>query len=216
MMDLRFIHPFSLLLGGSSQSGKTVWLFKLISERHAQIKNCPKNIFFFYAMWQEEYERFKFIKYIKGIPTLKLFNKLTLARKDKGGSLVIIDDGMLHLTKEIASLFTINSHHTKASLILVTHNIFLSNIHYRSIALNTHYIVLMRSARTMAQIRTLLSQIILGKKEGLMTLLAQVYNQLFSYITLDCHPRANNVKIRSNIFSDETPMLAIIDKNIME
>ena len=145
------------------------------------------------------------------MPSLELFNKKTQAYKNKGGSLIIIDDGMLDLTKDIISLFTVYSHHNKASIILVTHNLFLSSPIYRTIALNSHYVVLMRSARTMLQVRNLLHQIYTGPgKDQLFDMIEHIYNELFSYIVLDCHPHSLLLGVRTNIFSNETPMLTII------
>ena len=139
MAELRLIHPFTLIINGTTGSGKSYLIFKLINERDNHIRNCPKKIIFFYSTWQKLYDPYKKkIDFVHGVPDVYSFKRKTNAYKDNHRSLVVIDDSMLALTKDIAYLFTVSSHHQNASIILVTHNIFLSSPIFRTIALNTH------------------------------------------------------------------------------
>ena len=83
-----FKHPFSCLIAGPSQSGKTTFVVRLIKHRYEMTHPVPKLVVWHYSEFQPAYERMSNeVTFKKGVPTdsqLKSF----------GGKLVIIDDLM--------------------------------------------------------------------------------------------------------------------------
>lgn len=84
------------------------------------------------------------VRFIQGIPDVQQF-------KDKKHRFVIIDDQASECGQEIVSLFTRLSHHFNVSTCLLTQNIFLSSPGFRTMSLNSHYIVLFKAPRSMDQ-----------------------------------------------------------------
>lgn len=93
MYDLRFRTPFTCVVSGASQSGKTTFVFSVIKDREAMFDCAPDRcILYFYNVWQpifEELEKENIVtEWIKGLPSRETLHEKTAAYKDKKGSLV--------------------------------------------------------------------------------------------------------------------------------
>lgn len=216
MFDIRLKHPFTLVCNGSTSSGKTTWIFNLLNEPNL-IRPVPDHVFYYYASWQNQYRNFKSdkITFIKGSLNEEEIIIKSEKYKKKNGSLFIMDDGMFEIKKDMVKIFTVLSHHQNASVILVTHNLFYNNPIYRIIALNTHYLVIMKSARTMSQIKYLLMQLFNKNYKKIESLILKIFQKNYSYIILDCHPNGNDeIKLLTNIFYKERPLTIIYKKSV--
>ena len=90
------------------------------------------------------------IEFVKGLP--KGVSEEEFAPAD---ALIIIDDMIEDVNRDILSLFVKGSHHLRRSCILVLQNLYHSNPNMRTISLNSHYIVLFKQPRDMLQIMCL-------------------------------------------------------------
>ena len=52
----RFIHPFTCIVSGPTQCGKTEWTKNLIKYKNDMIVPPPENIIWSYKSWQPAYE----------------------------------------------------------------------------------------------------------------------------------------------------------------
>ena len=177
------------------------------------------HVLFCYNIKQQQYEpiqdnsRFTFFN---GLPTEKMLRDMH--NKYPGEKLCIFDDLTIEmLSKEnirfTEQMFTVFGHHLKFSLIMLVQNFFTK--HMRHISLNVHYIILTKCARDGSQILTLAKQVFPGKTKDFL----EVYDDAMksssilgnrSYIVIDCHPESSNMRIFTNIFKREYPMIGYI------
>ena len=67
-------------------------------------------------------------------------------------TLLVIDDQMDEVDKNVMRLFTKGSHHRNISVIHIVQNLFGKNKDYRTISLNAHYLVIFNNPRDKSQI----------------------------------------------------------------
>ncbi|GFQ94609.1 uncharacterized protein TNCT_353501 [Trichonephila clavata] len=116
-------HPSCLLCVEATQSGKTSIIRQMIAQKAYDYEF--KNIIWCYKAFQDWFFEEKGISFFQGIP-----------ENFENESLVIIDDWMSDLNVKIAELFTITSHHSRISVILILQNLFSRNKVMRDISLN--------------------------------------------------------------------------------
>ena len=63
--DTRFKHPFSMIVAGSSGSGKTVFTKQVLHSADVEFER----IFWFYSEWQDGYQDCAGVKFVSGMPT---------------------------------------------------------------------------------------------------------------------------------------------------
>ena len=65
--------PFNMIISGSSGSGKTTKLVKLLKYKDIMLDSTTEQVIFFYNEWQESYEVLKQLKLVnkfyRGIPS---------------------------------------------------------------------------------------------------------------------------------------------------
>lgn len=197
--------PFNAVVGGSSGSGKSHFVGKILKHHNEIILPPPKRIYWCYDEWQQLYSDLSSdvnlqgkLTFIKGVPTDDLFSL------SEGHTLVVSDDlqgeSSMGLLNKIC---TKKSHHTNTSFILCVQNIFLKNI--RTATLNAHYLFIQKNPRDKNQITVLGSQI-LGKGKG--NLLVEAYEDAtrdpYSYICINLRQDTDERgRIRTNIFPGE-------------
>ena len=141
-----FKHPFSCLVAGPSQSGKTTFVEQLIKHCDEMIHPVPKAIIWHYSEFQPGYESMaNEVTFKKGVPT-------DTQLKSYGGSLVIIDDLMSEMGTVSSDIFTKHVHHNSMSVIYIVQNLFNSAKNHRTMSLNSNYIVLFKTPPDKAQV----------------------------------------------------------------
>jgi len=221
-MDLRFKTPSSFLLGGPSQSGKTTFVFNILSNIDTLFANpnCKQNVIYFYNVWQPAYELFKprnIVKeWINKIPTAEDIKEKTMMYKDNGGSILILDDFAEELDKNIAELFSVLCHHTNSVVFLMMQNIFSKNKAMRDISLNATYIVLFKNPRDSSQIVHFAKQFAPGKTKDLVKAFHEATDPDYSYMLFDFHQTTpRRLRVRTRILPQEAPMEAWVEKQIV-
>jgi GTPase SAR1 family protein len=65
-------HPFTCIIAGCSQSGKTVWVKTLLENAQKTVSPLPQRIIWCHGQWQPSYfdmlKTMPGIEFIKGIP----------------------------------------------------------------------------------------------------------------------------------------------------
>ncbi len=148
-------------------AGKTVWLEKLIRFRDEMFRPPPKRIIVFYKKYQERYNRWEQeipdVKCIQGLRKDLLESDHAIMENNapvdlplleatsgaRDGTLVIIDDFMTDLVNDpfFTSLYTAGRHYGIVGIVSIWHQIFPPGRHQRTISLNQHCYILMRSPR---------------------------------------------------------------------
>lgn len=115
--DGRLQHPFSCVISGPSNSGKTVIVRDLIENASKIISHKTNNIVLIYSCWQPLYDKLLKIcdiKFIEEIPDSLSDDKLLPPDKN---NLLIIDDLMNEVSSnsEVQNLFIKYVHHLSVS-----------------------------------------------------------------------------------------------------
>ena len=162
-----FIHPFTCLVVGPTQSGKTVLLKEILKYRNHLFNSSPDRIIFCYAAWQNTYESYRndtpSIEFNEGILDIDLLN-------GNVQNLIIFDDLMADCNKneKIMNLFTVGSHHHNTSVFFITQNIFSKGKYTRDISLNSNYLIIFKNPRDQLQFQILARQMFPNKTKFLL------------------------------------------------
>ena len=121
-----FQHPFTCLVSGMTQSGKSEWVYRLLHSD--KIEPPPEKILYCYGEQSAQFEKYdRPVTFHRGMPT----NLEEIIGGDGGNKrqLIILDDLMHEVDggetgKLVASLFTRGSHHRNISIVLVVQNLF--------------------------------------------------------------------------------------------
>ena len=175
MEGYTFKNPFSCLIAGPSQSGKTTFVERLIKHRNEMIFPPPKAIIWHYSELQPAYESMRDdVTFKKGVPT-------ETQLKSYGGNLVIIDDLMSEMGPVSSDIFTKHVHHNNMSVIYIVQNLFNCTKNHRTMSLNSNYIVLFKNPRDKSQVTCLARQVFPHKTKILQQVFHFVIIEIYSY-----------------------------------
>lgn len=202
-----FQTPFTCTISGSSGSGKTFFVYRLIKNRRCIFKDSPKVIVYAYDVYQpifQDLEQNHGVKFIRGLPTIEHIDEL----KKYDSSLIILDDLMAVAfdSELVQSLYTVLSHHHNISVLNICQNIFFRGRYSKTININTHVYVLFKTIRGNQQLTTLAVQLFGAKFKALRESFNDcVLNSRYPYLVCDSHPKTDpRLALRTNIFEDET------------
>lgn len=205
-----FIHPFTCIISGSTGSGKTFFIRKLLQYHSQLISNLAKDIkiTYCYGIYSRDYEI--------PIPGVSVnYHDGLISEEDikvQKPDIIIVDDLMSKSNDQnLCDLFTRGSHHCNFSIIYVTQNIFSKGKYMREINLNSHYAVFMKSPRALAQIQSFGQQLYLKRSAFLVEAYNDATKNSFGYLIVDSHPRSENkLRVRTDIF----PVAGIISPKV--
>ena len=199
-------HPFTCIVAGCTQSGKTVWVKSLLENAQTTISPAPQRIIWCYGQWQPSYfdmmRMMPGIEFNQGVPNdIDNADYLDVSQRN----LIVLDDLMAQSSKDkrIADLFTKGSHHRNLSIIYIVQNIFHQGKEMRNISLNAHYIVLFKSPRDKQQIPMLARQVNPGKVQEFMRSYEDVTSRPHGYLMLDLKPTSDQDRLKTNILPGE-------------
>jgi hypothetical protein len=204
-----FKSPTSLLVVGSSFSGKTHFISNLVLNKSKMFYPEPKKILWVYNTWQNVYDTLSQlvhgIEFTNKIPSKSEIEKFT---DDNQPCCLVIDDHMTNLDSApaIAEYFTVFCHHRQLSIILVLQNLFHQCKPLRDISLNAQGIILFKNLRSHHQIGVLASQMFPGNKRKyfLQAYNDAVLNKPYGYLLLEINNQSDpKYRLRTNIFNFE-------------
>lgn len=120
-------------------------------------------------------------------------------------TLLVVDDQMDCLTDKIRNIFCVDSHHMNCSVILLTQNLFSPSPSFRTISLNSQYMILFKSPRGGSQIHHLARQLYVGDKaKRVIDAYYRATAEPYSYLLIDMKPDTpDKLRFRTKIFHDE-------------
>lgn len=181
-----FRHPFTSMIAGPTQSGKTHFLIRLLNKIELIVRPKIQKIIYCFGSWQASFTLIKHpcITFFEGIPDLDDIDSSIV-------NLVIFDDLMDECLKseKVQKLFTKDSHHLNTSVIFVSQNLYAQGKHARTIALNSHYFILFKNPRDLSQIGTLGRQMYPGASKFLVSAYRDATEtNKFGYLFIDLKP----------------------------
>jgi hypothetical protein len=205
---LKFKHPFTCLVAGPTQSGKTV-IVRQILEDWKHLIHLKNNVNTLQVIWyygiSQNIHNDKInnvnIIYIEGKP-----NKDDIINYKP--NIVIIDDLMDELKEdeELSKIFTRESHHLNFSVIFILQNLYIKGSKMRTINLNSQYFLLTINRRDLSQITTFGTQCYPRKGSFFMDVYLDAINQQpYGYLLFDSHiTTPENLRLRTNITLKES------------
>lgn len=207
-MFYNFIHPFSMIIAGPTNSGKTTFLTRLLENQRQMF-----NVDFDRVVWCYSETAAKpnidGIEYNQGLPI-----DTDNSRNDT--ILYILDDLMRDAyNSKTSDIFTKGSHHRNISVILVVQNIFHKGNHARDISLNAKYLVVFKNPRDRQQFNFLARQIQPEDTHELLRVYNEVTRKAHGYLIIDLSQEINDLlRFRTDIFNPK--YTAVCYGNVMK
>lgn len=200
-MVFRFKHPFTCIIAGPTQSGKTHFTFELLHHLSSLIQPMPNNVIWCYGEHQEKLRELpENVRLTEGLSGLDMIDP-------SKRNLLILDDLMHEVgnMQEIAELFTKGSHHRNLSVIIIVQNLFHQGKIMRTISLNAHYMILFKNPRDASQVRYLAAQLFPGKSSFLTDAYKQATSRAHGYLLLDLtQSTPDHQRVLSHILPSES------------
>lgn len=194
---LPFKHPFTAICCGSTGSGKTLFVLRLVENMETMIEPPPKSTVYYFMEYQPVFDEYPQIDFRQGVPTVR---ELEEARD----TLIVCDDMMMESNDAILNVFTRGSHHRRNSVIHIVQNLFNSNKNMRTMSLNAQYLVFFKSPRDSSQFVHLARQIFPHNSRYAVEAYKLATESPFSYLLLDLRNEQDELlRLRSNVFPGE-------------
>jgi len=198
--------PFTYMIAGASQSGKTVHVFNLLAHRHQIFDRPTDAIYYFYNCWQPHFDQFAsrglVTEWINELPTYDLIMEKSASHVKKDGCVFVVDDFMDNITTDIMDLFTVYAHSYRINVIFLTQNLFAKNL--RDISLNATYIVVFKNPRDQSQIQNLAQQLRPKKWQYIMEAYDNATKRPYTYLLFDNHQTTPDyMRVRTRLFPKE-------------
>lgn len=205
--NIQFKTPFTCIIAGPSKSGKTTWLYHCLKNSDSLFDIKPAYTIFYYSAWQNIYDQMKNENLVQEwkncCPQSDYIKELALRYNEEGGINVIIDDMLSQLNEEMANMFEVISHHSKANLFFLSQNLFHEDKNYRSMKGNVNYLVLFKNPANKKQATRFFSNISSHPK-ALGKVFSNITREGYTYLLFDLHQTTpDEVRIRSKIFPHE-------------
>lgn len=196
-MDPTWQHPFTSIVAGPTGCGKTVWVKRFVSHLNDMVTPPPRKIIWSYTEWQPTYQDLiGKVEFVQGLPDLPMYSQDPL--------LLVIDDQMQTVDKNISNLFIKGSHHRNISVIYIVQNLFDKHKEHRTISLNAHYLVVFKNPRDQSQVVHLAKQMYPGKTEYVRQAFNVATSRPHGYLVLDLKQSTpEGLRLRSHIFPGE-------------
>ena len=197
------------ILSGQSGSGKTRFILRILQNIDKIFgEHPPLKIRYYYGIWQDNYDQMKReienISFQQGLPSEEELMDFT---DPKTHTMIIIDDLMDEAcnSQVVELIFTRISHHRFCSCFYIVQNAFVQGKKQMTINLNTKYVEVFRSPRSLLQLTYLNNQIFPNNPGLLINSYKDIMNQEpFGYILIDLTAQCpDDLRIRTKIFPSE-------------
>lgn len=196
-MDGTLKHPFTCLLAGPTQSGKSTFAKRMIRHASELIHPTPEEIIWYFSEWQDGYTEIKGVTFREGLPTMEEF-------ADKKRRLIVLDDLMEETDKRVTALFTKGSHHNNVSIIHIVQNVFSKNKEHRTLSLNSHYMILFKNPRDASQIQHLANQMYPNQTKYVLEAYKDAVSVPHGYLFVDLtQDTPDHLRLKTSIFPGE-------------
>lgn len=194
---LGLCHPFTCLIAGPSQSGKTHFVKRLLQQKNSLIDTPIEDIIWCYGEHQPWYHSFHNprVRFVEG-----LIDHEQLSPEHP--HLVIIDDLMHEADKRVVQFFTKGAHHRNTSVCYLVQNLFHGGKDHRTISLNCHYMVLFKNPRDGRQVEYLANQMFPKNSKYMLDGYRDATRKPYGYLFVDMKQNTPDpLRLRGNILN---------------
>ena len=187
--EFAFQHPFSMLVVGPTQSGKTDFVEQMLEN---PILHFPTDkdvqVIWFYNQWQPRYEAMRDlgVEFERGLPD---WSESLHELNPEIHHILVFDDLMNQAVNSpiLSRLFT-QGRHRNASVILLMQNMFPKGKYNTDISRNAQYLVLFRSPSDRKQINTIADRIFAENRFKFMQVYSKATSVPYGYVLINNHP----------------------------
>lgn len=180
------------IVNGSSSSGKTSLLKRLLMEVDQLYDPKPTLIIYVYKVFDPDFDVLSRkmgnrILFLDSLPEESQFNRLI---EGQNHTLLCVDDALNFTSQKFfVDLFVCNGHHNKITSFIVTQHLYHKAPYTGTICQNAHIIILMPSPRDHSTI------LALGRQLGEYKVLRDIYRDIlshgpYSYLVMNLDPAA--------------------------
>lgn len=193
---------------GSTGAGKSQLTRKILLESDDLYDLGVKRILYCYSEFQPLFEQMESemnnISFHMGLPSAEYIEEFV---GEGGHNIVVLDDltNKVLASEDMMQLFCVSSHHKMLSVILLSQNVFSSGKHARTIALQSHYLVALKSLRDQMQLAYISRQIYPGKSKLIPEVFADIMKMdKYPYLVIDLAPHSDDrFRLRTHIFKGD-------------
>jgi hypothetical protein len=202
----QFKHPWSCIIAGLSNSGKTQLLIRIIKQRDLVFDTKFHEIIWCYrevGAIPRDLKNERIIRFVQGVPS---HNDIVSDGDVSKPRLVILDDLQRESSKNdaVVDLFTRGSHHKNISVFAILQNIFNSGKNKREMSINASYIIYMKSPRGKTQIFYLARQLLPEDPKVVIEAYNDSTSKPFGYLHIDLKQNTpDSQRLCTNILPDE-------------
>lgn len=186
VFDARFKHPFSMVISGPSQCGKSTFVFNLLKHAARLIDVEFDYIVCFSGSDDVKLQQLrdiygKKIIFVSGLP-----DDLNEYIDSRLNGFLVFDDLMQETTSRnsVTELFTRRCHHENFSIALILQNLFYSGKGRQTMLRSSHYLVIFRNPLDQTIIYTLAHRINPLNKAGVIKIFFYAQSK-YRYLLLD-------------------------------
>ncbi len=196
----KFQCPTTIQVVAKSGSGKSHFVRECILQE--KFEPWPNEILYFYSIYQDEFK----ILEEKGVKFIKDFDKSVL-ENIQPNTLIIFDDMYVQVlsSSEVLDIAIKKSHHLNITCIILCQTLFFQGRHSRSIALNTHYLVVFGNPRDKLSFSILARQVMPQNTKFLMNIFDDATSKPYGYLICDFSTKTSKyMRYITNIFEQPT------------
>ena len=202
-VDIKLIHPFSLIISGPTSSGKSFLLFQILDNLHQNIKPVIERVVYIYGVYQEVFKDYPNIFFTDDLDYMDLDTDVP--------TLIVLDDVMssINNSKKLEELFTRGVHHRKVSVVLTLQNLFYHGSVMKTLRDNAMYIALTKHIQDVSKLDTFARQLERKNSNYFKDSYQDATSRKYGYLLCDMHPHSNlrdgqyKIKYRSLIHKPE-------------
>ena len=201
----------TFMLAGPSSCGKSTFVKNLINNRKVMFNRNIENVYIVCANIQTMYEDLVKNGNVRQIfyqmPSKSEIIEIAEIGKKQGGTILVLDDILSEIAKNnilIQEIFTEIAHHYDLTVVLCVQNMFVQNPIFRTISLNSGYIVAFKHPRDTKQINVIAHRCHVKNPKLVIDAYKDATRLPYSYLFMDFTQKTEDfLRIRTNIFPNE-------------
>lgn len=208
MFDITLKIGTAMMLAGPSSCGKSSFVKNLIMSRDILFGIRSLNVYIVCSNVQNIYEDMVKNKNVKKIfykmPSKNEILQIAKNGRKNGGTILILDDLLTEIAKNnmlIQEIFTEMAHHQKLTVVLCVQNLFYQNGIFRTLSLNSGYLVPFKNPRDMKQINFIAYRSYAMDSEVVIKAYKDATYKPYSYLFMDfTQTTPDFLRLKTDIF----------------
>lgn len=215
--SVEYVAPFRegarVLVVGSSGTGKSSFISKLVLARKDMFEIPPKRVLFCTHSGTRDLQSEKLLQERddNGHQLVQFINEVPGDEHTFEPYTMLIFDDLLSgpdsdvFAAQIVPYFSRRAHHEKLYCFVTAQSLYSPSRHFRHLSLNANYLLLFKTQRSLQQIRHLAQQVLgAGSAKDVVEMYRTATKSgAFSYLIFDWHPQTDErLRYLSNVFEE--------------